>query len=241
MKPLIAINVDVTAGPPKRSAVQAPYYEAVIQSGGIPVLLPPMPAVLADEILDKVSGLILVGGDDYSPECYGEGPCGVGDTVHADRQNFDLLLIKLALAKKHLPILGICAGCQLLNIGLGGTLIQDIPTSFPGSPIQHGSVEGWQRGFHQHEVFLEPNSKLFSIYERKQLAVPTSHHQAVSIAGKGLIATSRTEDGVIESIELPGDRFIIGVQWHPERDYLNNKVVFDALIEQASRVASCVS
>lgn len=235
MKPLIGINLDVRTGPPPETAVQTTYTQSILKAGGVPILLPPMPD---DELADAVknlAGLMLIGGLDYCPSNYGEEPHASVETMHPERERFDMRLMKKILNETELPILGICAGSQLLNIILGGTLIQDIATEFPDSQVNHSSApNGWVKGHRMHDVLIQPGTQLAKYYPNSRVSVPTSHHQAIRKVGQGLVANAFCDDGVIEATELPSrSSFTIGVQWHPERDYETNKLLFEAFVQSA--------
>lgn len=236
MKPIIGINLDITQGPPQEARVQAFYYEAVQKAGGIPLLVPPMPDEDLASALKRLDGLLFIGGLDYCPSSYGEELTEEAksklnvEIAHASRQDFDFRLIRKALENKALPVLGICAGEQLLNIELGGTLITDIPHAHPDSPVLHSSKNGWKDGFKRHTVILEKNSLLGSVYSASCFEVPTSHHQAVDKLGAGLKVAALAEDGIIEAVELEGHAFVVGVQWHPERDFEGNRALFESFI-----------
>lgn len=236
MKPLIGINMDI-AEPPEaapEASVQIPYYEAVEKAGGIPVILPPMPEPDLEQVVSGLHGVLLIGGPDYSPDNYGEERHETCNLLHPRREEFDLRLAALAI--KRLPVLGICGGCQLLNISLGGSLIQDIPSHAPDSQVVHVSRNGWKEGFSVHAVELSPGSRLAGIYRTGRLPVPTSHHQAVKALGAGLQACAFADDGIIEAIELAGAPFVLGVQWHPERDFAGNRALFVEFIAAAVKV-----
>lgn len=233
-KPLIGINLDVTDGPPPVVSVQSTYLDAIRKSGGIPVLLPPMSDEDLSEVLGRLNGIMLIGGPDYCPSKYGETTSPTVQLMNGDREEFDFKLALRSL-QKDMPILGICAGCQLLNISLGGSLIQDIKTELPKSEVVHTARKNpWVDGFNRHEVVLSEGSYLRRIYNKPAISVPTSHHQAVRSVGKGLKITAHAEDGIVEAVELSGHPFILGVQWHPERDYEGNKVLFDEFVKQSS-------
>lgn len=231
MKPIIGINVDIEGERPKIAKVQAFYYESIACAGGIPVLIPPCSDSDLDEIFSRIDGMLFIGGDDYCPSIYGEEKHTSVSLAHGDRIDFDVRLLQRSLAQQAMPLLGICAGAQILNIGLGGSLYQNIPTDFPESNIQHSSPNGWNEGFHNHKVILRGGTKLAGIYSRKEFEVPTSHHQSIKNLGKGLIATADAVDGVIEAVEMEGRPFVIGVQWHPERDYQGNEELFIAFVK----------
>jgi putative glutamine amidotransferase len=151
------------------------------------------------------------------------------------RGDFDFRLLKKVLRKTDLPILGICAGAQLLNIVCGGTLIQDIATKLPNSKVQHGSEEGWIKGFHKHAVKIEKGTLLSRFYS-EEVTVPTSHHQSVDKVGDGLKAVAFAEDGIIEALEMPGrSSFTLAVQWHPERDIPTGARLFAGFVNSAAQ------
>jgi gamma-glutamyl-gamma-aminobutyrate hydrolase PuuD len=234
-KPLIGINLDLSETPKKEASIPIYYFEAIEQSGGIPVLLPPMPAADIPEIISKLDGLLLIGGDDYPPSMYGEKPEPKTSVMLPKRSDFDIALVKAALAMPELPILGVCAGCQILNIGSGGSLVQDIPSHHPESKIVHGGPYDAKVGPHRHKVSFEKDTLLSKLYGDAPLSVPTSHHQCVGKVGQDLHIAAKTEDGLPEAVERSGDRFIVGVQWHPERDYEHNKPLFTEFLRVASK------
>jgi gamma-glutamyl-gamma-aminobutyrate hydrolase PuuD len=227
MKPSIGINLDIDAGPPSKAAAGTSYFEAVTKAGGIPFFLPPLPDADLKECLSRLDGVVLIGGRDYSPASYGEEAHPNVILMHPHREDFDFRLLKAAL-EIDLPVLAICAGQQLLNICLGGNLIQDLKSVYPETGAHHHNRE--VKGL-KHVVKIEPNSMLAEFYEELCISVPTSHRQAVKDLGKGLVITAYAEDGVVEAVELPGRRFIVGVQWHPERDYAGNEGLFKAFIK----------
>jgi putative glutamine amidotransferase len=235
IKPLIGLNTDIEAGPPKVASVHALYFEAIEKTGGIPVLIPPMSTESANQLLEKLDGIMLIGGPDYLPEHYGEIRSEKIRPAHQDRQDFDIRLIQYILKKQDLPLLAICAGFQLLNIAMGGTLIQDIKTAKPESEIEHASPDGWHKGFASHGIKIERNTLVFDIYNTQEISVITSHHQAIKKLGNNLKATAYSDDGLIEAIELDSRAFTLGVQWHPERDFDNNQVLFQEFIQKAKR------
>jgi putative glutamine amidotransferase len=194
-----------------------------------------MSAVELAQVLPNLDGMLMIGGADYPPSSYGQETEAKTSIMAQARSQFDLLVVRSVLAQPPMPYLGICAGSQVLNIGSGGELIQDIPTAKPESKVAHSGKNGWQgNAAGSHVVSINPGSKLATVYSGTlAFAVPTSHHQCVSKLGKDLQVAATTDDGVIEAIELPGDRFVVGVQWHPERDFENNSVLFAELIKQA--------
>ncbi len=231
MKPIIGVNVDIKKGPPPEAALQIPYLEAVEKSGGIPVMIPPLNDEDLRAVLRRIDGMLLIGGADYSPKRYDEETDDTVKLIHERREEFDFRLLNELLKEEQLPILGICLGCQLLNIGLGGSLHQDIKKHFGESDVMHASPNGWEVGFNMHDVVVtDKESKLYNIFKKDRLGVSTSHHQAINRLGKGLKITAYSDDGVVEAVELPDRKFVIGVQWHPERDYEQNRPLFEQFI-----------
>lgn len=234
MKPVIAINVDVRDGPPPEAAVHQTYIDSVIKSGGTPLLVPPMPLDQLDSVLSMVNGVVFVGGRDYNPARYNQELDDTAILTHKTRDDFDFGFVDKALKQENLPILGICLGAQLLNVHLGGDLVQDIPKKYPDSKIEHASPNGWEDGFQFHPVRLNKPSKLYDIFKQEEIPVQSSHHQSIDKVGKGLNVVSQSKDGVIEAVELEDNRFVIGVQWHPERGYDVNKPLFDEFVKTSS-------
>lgn len=252
MKPIIGLNLDLHAGPPSKASVRTNYLDAIEHAGGIPLLLPPMPDGDIMYVLQRVDGLCFIGGDDYSAACYGDPQSPLAQIIDPRREVFDLSLIRHAFLQTRLPILGICGGCQLLNIARGGTLIQDIPSELPDSQVTHTRPKLSAQAIAQaqgqdpsqlrtkHIVKLVEGSELAKIYNTDTLDVPTSHHQAVKTLGDGLKPVAYAEDGIIEALEHLDRPFTIGVQWHPERDYQGNKALFETFIEFARTVSAKV-
>lgn len=193
-------------------ALRQNYCDIVAQAGGIPVLLGHYPHLVADYAA-LIDGLLIPGGDfDIDPRLFGAEV--VHDTVKIKpgRTNFEFSIAQKMLEQKK-PILGICGGMQVLNVILGGTLIQHIPDEVPHS-IQHQQPHPHQAA---HTITIEEGSLLHDITGELCAPVNTSHHQAVKVVAPPLKASSWAEDGVIESIESRDkSQFILGVQWHPE-------------------------
>lgn len=234
MKPFIGINLDVRQGSPEQFFLNAAYSQAIQAAGGIPLIIAPMPDEDLTDLLRFTSAIIFSGGKDYDPQLYGSSPHEKLDPSHSWRQEFDIRLMHKCLHETNLPILGICAGHQLLNIALGGTLIQDLDSELESTvPVRHLGNDS-TRPLTHHKIEFEKSSLAYSIFRSEQLSVPSSHHQAVSRLGSGLRVSSRAEDDVIESIELPGRGFTLGVQWHPERDYSGNSALFETFVAAAA-------
>lgn len=231
MKPIIGINLDVKDGPPPEASVQTTYVDSVVKSGGIPVLIPPMPESDLNDVLEKLNGIIFVGGRDYNPERYNQKLDEATVLINERRDQFDFQFIDKVMQNKSCPVLGICLGAQLLNVYLGGNLHQDIPKVYPESQIEHASPDGWENGFKEHSVKINAGSKLADIFKKEEIIVSTSHHQSIEKVGEGLEVVSLAPDGVIEAVEMKDRRFVIGVQWHPERGYDINKPLFDEFVK----------
>ena len=193
-------------------ALRENYATSIIKAGGLPVALPLDPA-LAPDILERIDGLVLTGGAfDVDPALFGDATRHERVTVKPLRTDFEMTLTKAALAVD-LPILGICGGEQLLNVALGGTLIQHIPDEIPDA-LAHEQPN--PRNEPGHEVEIIAGSKLYDIVGTTAMAVNSAHHQAVKEPAPSLAVNARAPDGVIEGIEDKDRRFCIGVEWHPE-------------------------
>jgi putative glutamine amidotransferase len=198
-----------------RVRLSVAYLTSLDGAGLTPIVVPPFaPCADRDAILDVVSGLVLTGGEDVEPARYGAEPHPRLSTVHADRDATELALLSGAHDRR-LPVLAICRGIQVLNVGLGGTLIQDLPSQHP-SAIDHDI--GGARSARTHTISIVPDSKLASAVVRDGIAVNSFHHQAIERLADGMIVTATAEDGVIEGIETaPGNPWwALGIQWHPE-------------------------
>jgi putative glutamine amidotransferase len=191
------------------------YCRALHVAGGAPVLLPLHDdhAALA-EMLDRLDGLLLSGGGDILPRRFGEARMARLRSVDAPRDEMELWLARQAV-ESDLPMLAICRGIQVLNVALGGTLYQDIASQLPRA-LRHDYVGEYPRSRKGHVVHVEPDSQLGRILGSETLDVNSFHHQCLHVVADSLKLTAWAPDGVIEGVELPGSRFAIGVQWHPE-------------------------
>ena len=210
------------------------YYEAVERSGGIPILLPNTTKVNnVYSLLRLLDGLLISGGNDVDPVFYGEKKEARNLNITPERDVFELSLVRKATTGK-IPMLAICRGMQLLNVAFDGSLYQDFSTE--RNFCDH-TLEGSTIYKKRHAISIQEGSKLFGIIQKKRIVVNTSHHQMVKKVGKGLVATAWSEeDGVIEAIETEDNRFLLGVQWHPElmTDKIS-KVLFDSLVQSARK------
>lgn len=214
--PRIGLNTSLDS---QRVAVGYGYIDKVRQAGGAPVILPPVaaPAMLARQ-LEAVDGIVFVGGADYDPALYGKPMHPKVELVPKERQDYDLALCRAVLARR-IPALGICGGLQLVNIAAGGTL--------------RVHVEGHAAG--EHKVAVEEGSALARVLQATALAVNSTHHQAADTPGTNLRVVARAEDGVIEALEAADARFLLAVQWHPERMQTQESArLFAALVRAAA-------
>ncbi len=211
-------------------ALRENYCAAVAAAGGLPVLLP-HEIDQAERYLDRLDGLIVTGGDfDVDPVHFGATARHPKVSTKARRTDFELAVTRGAL-DRDLPLLGICGGQQLLNVALGGTLIQHIPDEVPDALAHEQPNPRDQAG---HDVQVTANSLLHRICGAGRLAVNSAHHQAVASPGDGVRVNAVAPDGVIEGIEAPDRRFCLGVQWHPEYAVsAGDPAIFAALIAAA--------
>jgi putative glutamine amidotransferase len=212
-------------------AIRENYCTAVRRAGGLPLLLPHEPD-LAEAYLDAIDGLIVTGGGfDIDPALFGAEIRHPSVTTKERRTAFELAAAKGALARD-MPVLGICGGQQLLNVALGGTLIQHIPDEVPGA-LPHRQPN--PRNEPGHRVRIVAGTLLHRIAGADVFAVNSAHHQSVKAVGLGLVVDAVAEDGVIEGIEDPRRRFCVGVQWHPEFELSDgDRRIFCALVAAAA-------
>lgn len=193
--------------------VVAENYLGALQSAGLTPLLIPVngdPAGAAD-MLDRLDGLVLTGGGDMAPAVYGAAQQPQTANVDTRRDALEIRLVELA-RERDLPLLAICRGIQVVNVALGGTLIQDLPTTDPPSP-GHMVIDAWNGV--AHPVRLKQGSRLHGLLGA-EISVNSLHHQGIATLAPGLRAVGRAPDGLIEAVEDPDARFLVAVQWHPE-------------------------
>lgn len=226
MKPLIGISAHRTL---IGQALKAPHHVAssafvksVRKAGGIPVILPLVAPDDAAALLERVDGFILTGGVDIDPSLYGAERDPMTVDVDTERDFDDIALCRLAV-ERDMPTLAICRGIQVLNVALGGTLVQHLD--------DHMDIAKYNE--YAHEVKIDPDSTLARWLSTTELGTNTLHHQAVDEVGDGLEIAARAQDGTIEAIEATGSRHIVGVQWHPEhlRHQAEHLALFEKLVE----------
>lgn len=216
------------------------YVEGVAEAGGVPVVLPSMLGLRAAEaLLDGLDGLLLSGGTDLEPGYYGEQPIpGLGPTI-PERDAFEMALLKLAL-RRGIPVFGICRGMQILNVALGGTLYQDLPSQLGGDVLRHCREASKEQPV--HEVRVRRGSWLGEITGGRSVGVNSYHHQGIKDIGRGLRASAVSPDRVIEAVEWRNlsERWLVGVQWHPEgmrETGPEHRDLFEAHVRAAERHA----
>lgn len=200
------------------------YFEAVVRAGGVPLILPPIVDALGNvgRLLDRVDGVVLHGGGDVDPRRYGHEPADEVYGVVHEHDEVELTVVREALSRD-LPMLAICRGLQILNVALGGTLVQHI-----------GNDDHW---FSTHAVSVEPDSRIARAVGSTRLdACHSVHHQAIDSLGAGLRVVGRADDGTPEAVEHTDRRWVVAPQWHPEDTAGTDpqqQALFDALVAHA--------
>lgn len=235
-KPIIGIGADIHTEEGKRDRVFAylTYCEAVRRAGGIPVVIAPQPENAAD-LVEKLDGLLLAGGEDTDPAVYGEERSPKVEEVMDERRQANELALARAARDRKIPTLGICLGLQTMNVAAGGTLLQDIDSQHE-TDIAHASIPEDRA---RHDVIVEKGTRLAGILPDVELNVNSSHHQAVKRVADGLRVTALAPDGIIEGLEDPRQPFFIGVQWHPEdmAAEASAEALFAAFVQAAQEYA----
>jgi putative glutamine amidotransferase len=213
------------------------YLESVRRAGGEPVEVV-VGGEAPEQILSRVDGLMLTGGGDVDPKLYGEKPHGTFQEAETGRDAFEIALARTAIAKG-IPLLAICRGMQVLNVAMGGTLIQDIPSQITGA-LQHSMPQ--PRAGSAHEVWVSKESRLSTLLkdhmeDGETCHVNSRHHQSVKDVAKGFEVTATSPDGVIEAMEKPEAPYCIAVQWHPENFWRTGEFreLFEGLVQAANK------
>lgn len=217
-KPVIGLNADyrgTNGDTPAFSYVAAGYYNAILEAGAIPLIIPPLTeGADLDQVLDLVDGVLLVGGADLDPRRDGWMLHPTVRPMDPRRENFDRGLAR-RVCERRIPVFGIGAGMQLLNVTLGGNLLLHIPEDRPDA-LPHRDALDPQ---HRHTLEIQPGSLLDRVYGDGELRVNSRHHMAIDELANGFAATAKCPDGIVEGIEYQGeDWFAIGTQFHPEAD-----------------------
>ncbi len=210
------------------------YVHAVQRGGGFAVMLAPDPQLIDDpaEAIELIDGLLLAGGADIDPSSYGEPAHAETIGTVVERDAFEIALTRAAI-ESEVPVLGICRGMQLINVALGGTLLQHLPERF--GHHEHRRVVGSFDGA-DHDVDVADGTLAMRVIEERSHATKSHHHQGIDRLGEGLLISGTSAmDDLPEAIELPERRFVLGVQWHPEADALSP--VVGALVAAAGERA----
>ncbi len=208
MRPLIGIcsNYNLET---EEYCLREYYLESLLQAGATAILLPPVEdAVIMEQYLKSCHGVVFPGGGDIDPYYWGELASWELGEINPRRDDFEIKLAQLVIARK-LPAMGICRGCQILNVAAGGTLLQDIDTTM-------AHQQKAPRNYPFHDIVIKPNTVLSGILNASEIRVNSFHHQAVEHPGTGMYISAIAPDGIIEAIENREAPFILGVQWHPE-------------------------
>jgi putative glutamine amidotransferase len=216
------------------------YLESVRRAGGEPIEIV-VGGEAPEQILARVEGLVLTGGGDVDPRFYGEEEHGTFQAAETGRDEFEIALARAAVARG-IPLLAICRGMQVLNVAMGGTLFQDIPSQVTGA-LPHSVPQPRAGG--AHEVWIAKDSKLSELLkdhmeDGETCHVNSRHHQAVKLAASGFDVTATAPDGVIEAMEKPDAPFCIAVQWHPENFWRTGEFreLFEGLVQAANKKTS---
>jgi putative glutamine amidotransferase len=213
--PLVALTATIRdVDGVERVRLNAAYVRALEGAGLIPLVVPPLTHTRAvSRILDAVSGVLLSGGEDVDPSRYGESPHPELGPVNCARDETELALLARA-REMGIPTLAICRGIQVVNVGLGGTLVQDLPSQ--RAAVSPHDLDD-ERDTRVHGVSVDPTSRLASIVGAQTLGVNSIHHQAIDRLGDAMRISARADDGTVEGIESSDPTWwMVGVQWHPE-------------------------
>lgn len=208
----------IPAGLPASVVMNQRYYAAVADAGGAPVLIPLLnedqEALRA--IYDACDGILIPGGVDVDPATFGEQPHPQLGRIDPARDRVELTLTRWAVEDRK-PLLGLCRGLQVINVALGGTLYQDLPSQCPGG-IKHDyfPIFGYTRDHLAHEVALRDGTRTRGALALERVPVNSMHHQGIKTLASALVASGIAPDGLVEAAESPDDHFLVGVQWHPE-------------------------
>jgi putative glutamine amidotransferase len=228
MKPVIGITTYLTRArfgtwEEDTALVPADYVRAIERAGGRALLVPPSEDAI-EETLDALDGVLFSGGADLDPQLYGQEAHPETKGVVAERDRGELALLQAALARD-MPVLAVCRGSQVLNVALGGDLVQHLPEVVGDEKHKHTPGE-----YADHDVTVEQDTRLGSLIGDRA-PVKSHHHQGFGRLGKGLRESARAEDGTLEGLEDPSRRFALGVLWHPEAG--EDMRLFEALVEEA--------
>ena len=236
-KPVIGITTshDIRSNVPvAQIAAPESYILAVQNAGGLPLLIPLcLPDVDLDELLSRLDGVLFPGGPDVDPALFHAPPHAEVYGIDADRDRVELGLVRRAVELDK-PFFGICRGIQVINVALGGSLYTHIADQLPGAQ-RHNWYPGFPREHLAHPVRVQSGSRLSDILAHSSVQTNSLHHQGIDQPAPGINPVAWAPDGLIEAVELPGHRFALGVQWHPEnlQAYPEMRALFQAFVEAA--------
>lgn len=239
--PLIGVSTmddhDAAGVHAPRFSINQSYCKAVQAAGGVPILIPHQdePEALR-RIYETLDGMLLPGGLDIHPKYYGQDPHPALDPVDVGLDVAETTMLPWAL-EDDLPVLGICRGEQVLNVVMGGTLIQDIYSEYPTTIDHRESYKRKIRDFLAHDIAIDPNTRLRKLVGADRVWVNTSHHQSVDKVAPGLVATAWSPDGIVEGVESPDHFYVMAVQCHPEelwRKHAWARNLFSSFVQAAS-------
>jgi putative glutamine amidotransferase len=227
-RPVIGITTYLTparfgAWEEEAALIPAAYVNAIEAAGGRPLLVPPSTQAI-EETLDRLDGLLFSGGSDLDPELYGQEAHPETNGIVPERDRAEIALLRAAL-ERDMPVLAVCRGSQVLNVALGGDLVQHLPEIVGDEKHKHTAGE-----FADHDVDLVTGTRVQEILG-DHAPVKSHHHQGYGKIGDGLREAARAEDGTIEALEDPSRRFAMGVLWHPEAG--EDLALFEALVAEA--------
>jgi gamma-glutamyl-gamma-aminobutyrate hydrolase PuuD len=230
MRPIIGISSDVQlttfgAWTEESALVPTDYTRAVERAGGRALVIPPSDDGV-EETLDVLDGLVLSGGSDLDPAGYGQDPHPETKGVIEARDRAELALLRGAL-ERDMPVLAVCRGSQILNVGLGGDLVQHLP-----EVVGHDDHKHTPGQYADHDVSVDSDTRLGALLGDRA-PVKSHHHQGFGRIGSGLRESAHAEDGTVEALEDPSRRFALGVLWHPEAG--EDTRLFEAFVEEARR------
>ena len=244
MRPLIGISCSMGQAiysmtqdnvPQMQHRLGDSYVKAVTQAGGVPVLLPNnLDISTVEEIAAGLDGFLLSGGGDVDPALFGERATAQLGAVTPRRDDFELALTRYVLEKTDKPVLGICRGIQVMNVAMGGSLHIDLPSD---GKLCH-SMGMYPRNVRTHAVRVTPGSRMEGFMDGQTGQVNSFHHQAIRDVAEGFVVSAMSvPDDVVEAVELPAERFVVGVQWHPEElvEFPEARNLFEAFVEAAKK------
>lgn len=236
MNPVIGITASIdhrAAAFGETYSLTRKYAEGVVQAGGVPLIVPHnLDEAALRVMLDRLDGVVLSGGGDMDPMLFGEERHPATCEIEPERDRLEMMLTRW-LVERDIPFLAICRGIQVLNVALGGSLVQDIPSQVPEALPHSFDRQTTPRGYLAHPVKISPQSHLADIMQLEEAQTNSWHHQSIKRVADGLHVSALAPDGVIEAVEVPGRRYAIAVQWHPEwmfEQWAEQRRLFEGLV-----------